>query len=46
MSFEVPEHVRPIRARVRRFVEERVYPVEQVLDDRDSDQARDDHAAA
>jgi alkylation response protein AidB-like acyl-CoA dehydrogenase len=34
MSFEVPEHVRPIRERVRRFIEERVYPVESLLDDR------------
>jgi acyl-CoA dehydrogenase len=32
MSFEVPEHVRPIRQRVRRFIEERIYPVESVLD--------------
>ena len=31
MSFEVPEHVRPIRARVKRFIEERIYPVEQSL---------------
>jgi acyl-CoA dehydrogenase len=40
MSFEVPEHVRPIRARVLAFVEDRVYPVEQVLDDAYSDAAR------
>ena len=33
MTFAVPEHVRPIRERVRRFIEERVYPVEAVLDD-------------
>jgi alkylation response protein AidB-like acyl-CoA dehydrogenase len=33
MTFAVPEHVRPLRARVRRFVEERVYPVESILDD-------------
>ena len=25
MSFEVPPHVRPIREKVRRFVEERIY---------------------
>ena len=31
-SFAVPEHVRPIRERVQRFIEERVYPVESVLD--------------
>jgi acyl-CoA dehydrogenase len=40
MSFEVPEQVRPIRARVRRFIEEKVYPVEQVLDDRYSDESQ------
>ncbi len=32
MSFEVPEHVRPIREKVRRFVEERIYPAEAVLE--------------
>jgi alkylation response protein AidB-like acyl-CoA dehydrogenase len=31
MSFEVPSHVRPIRDRVQRFVEERVYAAEPVL---------------
>jgi acyl-CoA dehydrogenase len=40
MSFEVPESVRPIRSRVRRFIEEKVYPVEQVLDDRYSDESQ------
>ena len=40
MSFEIPEPVRPIRARVRRFVEEKVYPVEQVLDDRYSEESQ------
>lgn len=34
MSFEVPEHVRPIRARVRQFIEEKIYPVEPALDER------------
>ena len=34
MSFEVPEHVRPIRERVQRFIEERIYPVEHMLDER------------
>ena len=34
MSFEVPEHVRPIRARVRQFIEEKIYPVESILDRR------------
>jgi alkylation response protein AidB-like acyl-CoA dehydrogenase len=37
MSFAVPPHVRPVRERVRRFVEERVYPVEHVLDRGDDD---------
>jgi acyl-CoA dehydrogenase len=40
MSFEVPAHVRPIRERVRRFVEERVYPVESVLDDAYSEETQ------
>lgn len=31
-SFAVPEHVRPLRERVQRFIEERIYPVESVLD--------------
>jgi len=34
MSFEVPEHIRPLRARVRQFIEERIYPVETQLDER------------
>lgn len=34
MSFEVPEHIRPLRARVRQFIEERIYPVEAQLDER------------
>ncbi|MPZ22956.1 MAG: acyl-CoA dehydrogenase [Dehalococcoidia bacterium] len=37
MGFEVPEHVRPIRERVRQFVEERVYPVESFLFERNHD---------
>lgn len=32
MSFEVPEHIRPLRARVRQFIEERIYPLESQLD--------------
>jgi alkylation response protein AidB-like acyl-CoA dehydrogenase len=40
MSFEVPAHVRPIREKVRRFVEERIYPAEAVLD-RGDDAARE-----
>jgi len=34
MSFEVPEHVRPIRQRVRAFIEEKIYPVETQLEQR------------
>ncbi|MFP6628828.1 MAG: acyl-CoA dehydrogenase family protein [Myxococcota bacterium] len=37
MSFEVPEHVQPIRERVRRFIETEVYPVESVLEERGSE---------
>ena len=39
MSFEIPEHVRPIRDEVRRFVEERIQPVESLLDERGRDEA-------
>ncbi len=39
MSFEVPEHDRPIRERVRRFIEDEVYPAEGVLDERGSESA-------
>ena len=39
MSFVVPEHIRPLRQRVRRFIEERVYPVEPALD-QGGDEAR------
>ena len=39
MGFEVPEHVRPIRERVRRFVETRVQPVEAILDERHDEKA-------
>ncbi|MEE8582035.1 MAG: acyl-CoA dehydrogenase family protein [Myxococcota bacterium] len=41
MSFEVPEHVLPIRERVRRFIEERVIPLEAVLDRRGEKDARE-----
>ena len=34
MSFDVPEHIRPLRARVRQFIEQRVYPLESQLDER------------
>lgn len=32
MSFEVPAHIRPLRSRVRQFIEERIYPLEAQLD--------------
>ncbi len=37
MSFQVPEHLRPLRALVERFIEERLYPLEQVLQRGDDD---------
>ena len=40
MSFEVPEHVTPIRERVREFIETRIYPVEQQLDERNDAESR------
>ncbi len=41
MSFQVPEHVQPIRAAVQTFVEEKVYPVEPILEQRGSSEARE-----
>ncbi len=41
MSFEVPEQVRPIRASVKQFIEEKIYPVEQILEERDDPRARE-----
>ena len=41
MSFEVPESVREIRDRVKSFVEERCYPVEPLVEDRDDPKARE-----
>lgn len=38
MSFQVPEHVRPIRDRVRQFVDEVVIPREREIDAADFDQ--------
>ena len=35
MSLEVPEQVRPIRASVKQFIEEKIYPVEQILEELD-----------
>ena len=40
MSFEVPESVREIRERVKQFVEQRCYPVENLVSDRDDEQGR------
>lgn len=31
MSFEVPPHVRPIRDKVKTFIEERIYPIEEKI---------------
>jgi len=39
MSFTIPEHVRPIRDRVRAFIEEKIYPVETQLENRRNDSA-------
>lgn len=39
LSLQIPDHVRPIRDKVLKFVEERVYPVESALEDRNSDEA-------
>ena len=41
MSFEVPEHVLPIRERVRRFIEEEIYPVENDFETRGSEQSQE-----
>lgn len=40
MQMDVPEHVKEIRERVLRFVEDRVYPEEHILDDRHHEKAR------
>ena len=39
MSFEVPDHVKPIREKVIRFVEDEVYPAEPAVEDRDTPEA-------
>jgi acyl-CoA dehydrogenase len=41
MSFEVPERVREVRDRVERFVEERCYPVEHLVEERGGEQGRE-----
>jgi acyl-CoA dehydrogenase len=40
MSFEIPEHVRPIRDRVLRFVEQQVYPAEALIENGHAEEAR------
>jgi alkylation response protein AidB-like acyl-CoA dehydrogenase len=40
MSFQVPEHVKPIRSAVQQFIEEKVYPVEHILEERGTDEGR------
>jgi acyl-CoA dehydrogenase len=40
MSFEIPERVKPIRAEVERFIEERIYPVEHVLEESGTEESR------
>ena len=39
MSFQVPESVRPIRAKVQQFIEERIYPVEHILEERGEEES-------
>ena len=41
MSFEVPEHVLPIRKQVREFIEEKIYPVEHLFQTRGSPEAEE-----
>ncbi len=40
MSYTVPEHVLPIRKKVQDFIEQRIYPVEHVIETRDDDESR------
>jgi alkylation response protein AidB-like acyl-CoA dehydrogenase len=40
MSFQIPESVREIRERVRRFVEEKCYPAEPAVEDRGDEEGR------
>ena len=39
MSFQVPESVRPIRVKVQQFIEERIYPVEHILEERGEEES-------
>ena len=40
MSFQVPDRVKPIRAAVLRFIEEKIYPVESILEERGTEESR------
>src|SRR5262245_13201442 len=40
MSFDIPQHVRPIRDRVLRFVEDEVYPAEEQLEHANAETGR------
>ena len=40
MSFRVPDRVKPIRAAVQRFIEEKIYPVESILEERGTEESR------
>lgn len=39
MSFEMPENVSPVRERVKQFIEERIYPVEHILEEHDEQES-------
>ena len=41
MSFQIPDHVQEIRERVRRFVEEKCYPAEPLVEERDDERGRE-----
>ncbi len=40
MSFQVPDRVKPIRAAVQSFIEEKIYPVESILEERGTEESR------
>jgi alkylation response protein AidB-like acyl-CoA dehydrogenase len=41
MTFHIPEHVQEVRERVRRFVEEKCYPAESLIETRGDEKARE-----
>jgi alkylation response protein AidB-like acyl-CoA dehydrogenase len=41
MSFHIPEHVQEVRERVRRFVEEKCYPAEPLIESRGDEKGRE-----